>query len=188
MFLHGLTDQYPKTIYFNIEQKNAGGGGELTQESIKRAFAAKSRVTSNVAKLGANRVFLVSGKNTSSLGVVQLDTSLGSGLRVTDLERTLIDAAVRPVYSGGVFEVAHAFDEAAGKYSVNRLCAYLNKLNYTYPYHQAMGFYMEQTRKYKPSQLELLEQFPTEFDFYLTHGMREKDYVKRWRLFVPKGL
>ena len=64
-------------------------------------------------------------------------------LRFTNLERTLIDAAVRPVYAGGVFEVRKAYQLAKEKVSVNRLAALLQKLNYIYPYHQAIGFYLE---------------------------------------------
>jgi hypothetical protein len=60
-------------------------------------------------------------------------------------------------------------------------------LAFTYPYHQAIGFYLEHSGAYRESQIELLRQFPMEFDFYLTHAMREKKYVKKWRLYVPDG-
>ena len=30
-------------------------------------------------------------------------------------------------------------------------------------------------------------QLPMRFDFYLTHQMAKTDYVKEWRLYVPKG-
>jgi hypothetical protein len=66
------------------------------------------------------------------------------------------------------------------------LAATLQKLSYTYPYHQAIGFYLERAG-YNPAQLDLLRRFPMEFDFYLTHQTKEKEYVKEWRLYVPKG-
>jgi predicted transcriptional regulator of viral defense system len=120
--------------------------------------------------------------------VTQQKISDRTELRVTDVERTLIDIVVRPVYSGGVFEIANAFHEAAGKYSVNRLCAYLRQLNFTYPYHQAIGFYMARSGRYKKSQLDLLRQFPMDFDFYLAHGMRQKQYIGDWKLYIPEGV
>ena len=40
MHLHQLTDQVPKTIYFNIEQTRRSGGGELEQQAIDLAFFA----------------------------------------------------------------------------------------------------------------------------------------------------
>jgi len=41
---------------------------------------------------------------------------------------------------------------------------------------------------YRPSSLELSRSIPREFDFYLEHGLKEKEYVKEWRLFIPKWL
>ena len=42
-----------------------------------------------------------------------------NGVRVTDLERTLIDIAVRPEYAGGVYEVLNVYRLAKGKVSAN---------------------------------------------------------------------
>lgn len=184
--LHDLTDQLPKTICLNFEQKLQGGGGQLSQASIDRAFKAKCRVSNRVAIYRDRNIVLLNGMNTGRLGVVKLETSEHSELCVTSIERTLIDATVRPVYSGGVFEVARAFERAKGRFSVNKLVATLRKLNYTYPYHQAIGFYLERAG-YKSSQVGLLRQFDRDFDFYLTHQMRQTDYSREWRLFIPKG-
>lgn len=107
---------------------------------------------------------------------------------VTNIERTLIDIVVRPVYSGGIFEVARAYDVAFSQFSVNRLASYLKRLHYTYPYHQAIGFYMERTGKYSETQLALLRQFDIEYDFYLAHKLKETQYIDHWKLFVPKGV
>ena len=48
------------------------------------------------------------------------DAARLSGIHV---ERTLIDAAVRPAYSGGVYEVAKAFEQAKDAVSVNAMGA-----------------------------------------------------------------
>jgi hypothetical protein len=133
-------------------------------------------------------VCVVAGRNTSKLGVVVQKILPEAGLlRLTNLERTLIDLCVRPVYSGGVFEVAKAFELAKGRLSVEALVAMLKKLEYTYPYHQAIGFYLERGG-YGAGDIDLLRVMPTEFDFYLTHKMIKTDYNKTWRLHVPKGI
>jgi hypothetical protein len=85
-----------------------------------------------------------------------------------------------------VFEVRKAYELAKDKVSVEKLVAMLRKLAYTYPYHQAIGYYLDRAG-YEPGEVELLHQSPMEFDFYLTHQMSQTDYVKKWRLFVPKG-
>lgn len=189
--LHGLTEQVPKTIYLNHEQPQHVKGGQLEQHRIDLAFSRAPRVSQNVIEYDEDlRVCLINGMNTGLLGVVEEevkdDGAMPVRVRLTNIERTLIDVTVRPIYSGGVSEVLKAFELAKDRVSVNKLAATLQKLEYVYPYHQAIGFYLERAG-YKSSSLDLLRRFPMNFDFYLTHQMHETDYVKQWRLFVPKG-
>jgi hypothetical protein len=189
--LHGLTEQVPKTTYINFEQPSQSiPTGKLSQGNIDSAFKHRPRISSYIADVGDFRVCILNGKNTDNLGVVEekmrLDSELMGKIRLTNIERTLIDIAVRPVYAGGVGEVLKAYKLAHGKASVNRLVANLKGVAHIYPYHQAIGFYLERAG-YKPSMLELLRELPMEFDFYLAHQMGETDYVKNWRLHIPKG-
>jgi hypothetical protein len=185
---HGLTEQLPKTTYLTVEQFNSSiSKGEMSQAAIDRAFKGNPRTSTNTAESKDFRICIVAGRNTDKLGVIEQAVVPDAGpLRLTNLERTLIDITVRPVYAGGVFEVAKAFELAKDKLSVNALTAMLKKLKYTYPYHQAIGFYLERAG-YKQSLIDLLRNLPMNFDFYLTHQKGETDYVKAWRLFVPKG-
>jgi hypothetical protein len=184
--LNNLTEQSPKTIYFNVEQRMSGGTGQLSQEALDRAFKAKPRVSSNVVEYKGTRIVKVNGRNTDCLGVSERRRAGEGVLRVTDCERTLIDATVRPAYSGGIAVVARAFELAKESLSVNRITAYLRRLRYVYPYHQAVGFYMERAGYDEPL-LKMLEQFPIEYDFYLQHALKSPVLDKRWRLYVPKG-
>jgi len=186
--LHGLTDQIPKTVYLNVEQKLRSGGGTLTQAGINRAFASRCRVSANEAMFADQTVCLLNGGNTDALGVIDLALSDGTSVRVTNIERTLIDIVVRPIYSGGVEELLRAFHEASGKVSVNKMAAYLRQLNYTYPYHQSIGFLLERTGKYSATEISIFEQLPRDFDFSLIHQMKSPDFNQKWRLFVPKGM
>jgi predicted transcriptional regulator of viral defense system len=188
LWFHGLTEQLPKTTYLSVElPKISGGSSALSQKAIDAAFRRRQRVTKNVAETRDFRLCMLSAKNTNHLGV-ERDTVMPEHgpLRFTNLERTLIDASVRPVYAGGVFEVRKAFELAKEKVSVNRLAALLQKLDYTYPYHQAIGFYLERT-SYDPEIVSLLRRFPMSFDFYLAHDMGQTEYIRDWRLYVPKG-
>lgn len=187
MSLHGLTEQVPSAIYFNQEQQRRGGGGELTQLGITRAFRGKCRITNNVGTFRDRRIFLLNGQNTGRLGVADSTNVDGETLKVTNIDRTLVDATVRPIYSGGVFEVAKAFARAQGRVSTNRLAATLRQMNFTYPYHQAIGFYLQRAGTYSNTAINLFRSFPFDFDFYLDYGMKDPDYIREWRLFVPKG-
>ncbi len=200
MQLHELTEQDPRTVYVNHEQRpKARPQLGLNQERIDLAFRRKPRMTRNLATLkGAKRrgirICLLNGMHTGYLGVEEREVgSRHEGprvrLRLTDLERTLIDIAVRPFYSGGVAEVLKAYERAGERASVNRLAGMLRKLGYVYPYHQAIGFYLDVAGSYDQKTIELFHGgFDYEFDFYLTYGMEETEYVPRWRIHVPKGL
>jgi len=188
--MHGLTEQVPKVIYISHERSTlTPSGSTLTQEAIDEAFARPARLSSNSVEFGNQRIALLNSANTSELGVVDQQAQLGNDgiatVRVTNLERTLIDAAVRPAYCGGVFEVAKAFELAKASVSVNALGAHLSKLSFAYPYHQAVGFYLERAG-YRPSVLDLMRRFPMKFDFYLSHDMVETRYEPSWRIHVPK--
>lgn len=188
--MHGLTEQVPKTIYLNHEQLPHNQNSDLEQGRIDAAFSRRPRVSNNVIEHGDWRICLINGMHTGLLGVIDeqatYDDTRPVRVRLTNVERTLIDIAVRPIYAGGVFEVLKAFELAKERVSVNKLAATLEKLNYVYPYHQAVGFYLERAG-YKSSSIDLLRRFPMEFDFYLAHEMGETEFVRQWRLHVPKG-
>lgn len=190
MRLHGLTEQVPKTVYISYERSalSATNASELDQAAIDEAFGRPARVSNNVVEFGNQRIVLLNSAFTGLEGVISLPAGPSSNelVRVTNIERTLIDAAVRPVYSGGVYEVAKAFEQAKEAVSVNAMGAMLRKLEFGYPYHQAIGFYLERAG-YRSSSLELMRRFPMKFDFYLTHKMAETSFDKTWRLHVPKG-
>ena len=188
--IHGLTEQTPKTHFINEEQRLGSWlAGKLTQASIDAAFRRPVRFTKRIAETENYRVVFLNGKNTAKLGVVEESFSGSEGerfgrLRVTNLERTLIDIAVRPAYSGGVSEILKAYASARDRVSVNRMLAMLKKLSFIYPYHQVIGFYLERAG-FRSSSLDLVRRIPMEFDFYLEHDLKEKDYVVDWRLFTP---
>jgi AbiEi antitoxin C-terminal domain len=189
MHLHGFTNQSTAAVYVNHEQSPKSRGGTLTQEGIDRAFANRQRQSNLTYSYEDSQIVVVNGKSTGGLEVGRLPWAGGELLEVTTPERTLIDVAVRPAYAGGVSQVLKAFKKAKGQISVNTLVATLKKLDYVYPYHQAVGFYMERAG-YPESQWRKLMKLGLKFDFYLAHQLtgRKKRYDPKWRLFYPSDL
>ncbi len=187
VFLHGLTDQIPKVLYINKEQSTKPRPTSvLTPEALARAFSGQQRRSVYTFKYENWTIVLLSGKNTGRLEVGPIAADTGEPIEVTRLERTLIDITVRPAYAGGIYQVLEAYKAAKDRLSVNTLMATLKKLDYVYPYHQAIGFYMERAG-YEESRTDRLLKLGTSLDFYLAHGIKDRDYDSKWRLFYPKG-
>jgi len=184
-YLHNLVDRVPKSIFVTSEQSPKRINYQLSQLSIDNAMTKQQRITRNVASYGRRDIHLLNGKHTENTGVIAAKTTGGVRMPVTDLERTLIDITVRPEYAGGPFDVLEAYKRAAKNVSCDRMVSYLNKINYVYPYHQSVGFYMETSKAYSSSQIETIRTINRDFDFYLTYNIPNVEYSERWKIFYP---
>jgi predicted transcriptional regulator of viral defense system len=187
VLIHALTDQLPNMIYVNKEQSpKPVPRGSLSQAGIDNAFSRRQRESTFVYTYEDSRFLLLNGKNTGRLEVGTMPIGDTLVVPATKLERTLIDIAVRPAYAGGVYQVLEAYRRAKGRASVATLLATLRRLNYVYPYHQVIGFYLERAG-FESRQYERLRELGFQYDFYLTYGIRDREYDSSWRLFYPKG-
>lgn len=189
MYYNGITNSIPKIIYSNLEQFKASPREQNTLEQINidKAFSKSMRKSNDIARFEFSgesyEAILLHGNKSDNLGV----TNISVGKRIlsaTNIERTLIDAAVRPHYCGGVSEVLGAYKMSRALISIDKLLSYLSQLNFTYPYEQVVGFYLDKA-SYPEKELKKLEKKISEFDFYLSYEMRSKSYSDRWKLYYP---
>lgn len=185
-FLHGISNIVPRIVYVNREQSPKPRPESLTQKGIDRAFAGNPRTSRYAFTHGDYRFLLLSGKFTNRLEVERLEGPSGEAVDATTLDRTLIDITVRPIYAGGVVEVLRAYEAARDRTSVRAVASILKKLDYVYPYHQAIGFYMQRAG-YDSKKLPHLKALGLNYDFYLTNRMVKPKYDKEWRLFYPQA-
>lgn len=181
----GLTQQIPKTIYVNKEQSIKKHSTEpLTQESIDRAFANQQRKSNYIFKIGGYNIILLSGKATNNAGV-EIDSILY--LPRTCLEKTLIDITVRPRYAGSVFNVLEAFQNSIKDINYVKLLELLRKVDYKYPYHQSLGFYLDRAGA-PEKELQKFRDIGIEYNFYLDYSMASTSFNDSWRVFHPTGI
>ncbi len=172
-------------MYVNREQAPKPDHGELTGDALRVAFSRKQRQSNYLFQTSKSRFVLLNGKYTARRGVEHIHALTGEKVEVTNLERTLIDIVVRPTYAGGVHEVLGIYESAKDRVSAARMASILDQLDYLYPYHQAIGFYMERAG-YDKRDCRKFRELGLEFDFYLAHGMGRTAYDGSWRLFYPR--
>jgi hypothetical protein len=187
MWIHGLSGDH-ENIFLNKEQsEKRRNSAQLSQEAIDRAFRNQQRFSRLAYKYKDAKITLLSGKHTGRLDVQSAVAPSGHQVEVTSLERTLVDITVRPAYSGGVSNVLQAFRLAKNRVSISKLITLLRKFDYTYPYHQSIGFYLKRAGYTEADQL-LARAEGVKFNFYLCHGLKGSTFDPDWRVFSPRTL
>jgi hypothetical protein len=187
---HELLDYEPNSIYFNHEQPARPALiKDLEQIRIDNAFHKKQRLTTAKTVFDGKEYWLLNGKQTSNHGVILMKFPGGIVFPVTDLERTLIDITVRPAYAGGVNSVLKAYRVAQPKLSIEKLVKTLSILNYVYPYHQSIGFYIEKAGNYTNEAIQQFLKYDMfKYDFYLDYEIKEPEYSSKWKIYYPRDL
>lgn len=190
---HGIPTAPELPVFANQEQRpkptpNAG----LTQAAINRAFQNGPRISQYVFEYQGTQLTLLAGKNTGNYRVTEVrHPEHVAPLLVADLPRTLVDIAVRPSYAGGPKHVLkayrHVVEGVVGDRLVADLYETLDVLRHVYPYHQAVGFYLEKAGM-RPAELDMLRERGIQFDFYICNRIEAPVYDPSWHLFVPPGL
>jgi hypothetical protein len=159
---------------------------QLSQAAIDRAFAGKARQTTYVLTDGKYRYVLLNGKHTNNRGVVALKYRKRQ-IQATDLERTVIDLVVRPQYAGGATQVLQSVRAARSNVSTSALIPMLVGLDYLYPYHQALGFYLE-AAGFPADETKGLMELGITYGFYLEQGAAPTAFNEKWRIHYPLAL
>jgi hypothetical protein len=185
LFLHGLASL--DAIYVNHEQSVKRSTTTLTQGALDRAFRNEQRQSNYIFNYSSHNIVFLNGKNTGCAGVTEMKGPQNEILRVSDLERTLIDITVRPRYAGSLRIVAGAFQKAALRVSISRVADLLELTAYSYPYHQALGFLLQRAGV-PQDQLIPLKNKGIRFKFYLDYGMTNPVYDPVWNIYYPNDL
>jgi hypothetical protein len=189
MFLHNLTTQVPKTIYTTLElSPKQYKPSSLTQTAIDKAFSNPQRRSQLSTVYEEYAILLLNSKYSNRNGVL-VSARYNNSFSLTNLERTLIDITVRPNYAGGSYSVFQAYRRAVedGQLSTNKFMSILKALDFIYPYHQAIGFYLEKAG-YQGKLLQIIAEIPRIYNFYLDYDISNKQLDGKWKVWYPKEM
>lgn len=189
MFFNNLTEQIPKTIYVTYERKNMlhNRNTKLTQKKIDIAFEKDERISNAIILYKDYKIILISSLRNDHIGVNTYYLEDKTTISITNIERTLIDITVRPNYSGGVIEVASAYKAAIKTAQIIKLKNYLNKINYTYPFEQAIGFYLENAGLPEKRLCYIDKICQKKYKFYLCKKIINPYFSSRWQIYYPSS-
>jgi hypothetical protein len=181
--IHNLILNQPKQIYLTLERPILIKSlSNLDQSKIDSAFNKPAKTTNNQRIYKNYSITLINGQHQNHIGVIPF-----RNYKVSDIERTLIDICVRPFYSGGVSQVLSIFDKVKKHIDTEKLFEYYTNMNFIYPYHQIIGFYLDKTG-YSKECYEKFLSLRTNFKFYITYNILHKSFSEKWNLYYPIGL
>jgi predicted transcriptional regulator of viral defense system len=190
LFFHGLIEQNPWQFTISVETASHSNASKkpLNVGLMEMAFMQGPRLTQNFATFGRAKFFFVERANCGDEGL--LTTNLITprlDVRVTDLERTLLDSFVNPHYAGGMLVVLEALQKAT--VDLEKLHRQYVAANLLYPYWQRVGFAFEAVGLNECATRWASFFPPPNVDFYFDRNFRQTwNYSDKWRLFYPKGL
>lgn len=184
---HQLTQQIPKTVFISVDRSRRNKARmdtkELKQEKVDYAFSSVKKKSTESFRV--NKISLVIVRRPAFPGSVGVKKQ--GHVRYTDLERTLIDIAVRPEYSGGFFSVSSAYKKAGKNINIDKLFRYSESMDFIYPYQQLLGFYLNHFAGFHINELKDFSERISHLDFYTTNNMSEFDNDLYWQINYPPG-
>jgi predicted transcriptional regulator of viral defense system len=196
VFFHALSNQVPSRIYVAIEldrekDRRRSESVRLSDHAIFDAFVRPHRVNRQNYKFQDSEITLTERVGRKCVGVETVsakDRVCPHGSRVTCLERVLIDAIVNPQYNGGLGTVVDVFRKGLSHVQPGKMLDIYDKLDYVYPYWQAMGFLCDRTDHGGIGEA-IAERFKPRNKFYLDHGAKTSwEFDAKWQLYYPKGI
>ena len=194
VYYHGLISQVPNTVYWCQETSAPRKGRskqQVTDARVRSAFIKPRHHTSFVVKQRDHDIVIIERTRGTDHGVVAVrrqQSPCPVGSRVATLERALIDAVVSPHYNGGITSLCEYFGAAKGKLKTQKLLEIYRKLEFVYPYAQAIAFFMDHAGMQDHAE-EVRRVYPPRQRFYVDHGAKSTwIYDERWMISYPKGL
>jgi predicted transcriptional regulator of viral defense system len=196
IYHNDLTNQIPRTIYLAIEETRKNDAirkkpKKLPDAAIRRAFIKPARSTEEIYDFFGHDIVVTKRVARNETGVSDVSDKkrpCPTGSKVTSLERALIDAIVHPHYNGGLTSLPAYFENAKGRISDASVVQIYDKLGYTYPYWQSLGFMCDKIGLKSLAKKIAKGRTPLN-RFYIDH-LAKSTWVcdTKWQVYYPKDL
>jgi hypothetical protein len=190
LYFNNLINQRPMVHYLSMDLHNPRKrDDDFNKLAMIQSFMKSPRITTKKGSYEKNTFYFLE-KNRGGIGVRELrilQDDVDYNLRITDIERSLIDAIIAPHYSGGLLTVIAAVRNAT--IDIAKLKDTYDSLSLTYAYWQRVGFILEVAGHLDTSG-EWIKYFgKPEMEFFVDHGFRDSWRInKRWNVRYPQGI
>ena len=194
VYFHSLTDQVPGVVYVcneTISPRERSSMKALPEPAIRAAFIKPHRHTRNIVDGREGAVIILDRERGTDFGVATIrgrHPLYPQGMRITCLERALIDSVVAPQYNGGIASVLAYFQAAKRRVRMERMVEIYRDLHFVYPYAQTIGFLLERAGVLERA-AAMRDAYPPRQKFFIDHEAKSTwTYDERWMLYHPRGL
>lgn len=190
LYFHEIVEQRPVTHYLSMDlhvQKTTVGTVEPLL--MKQSFMKQPRTSSKIGSFMKNQFcFTEKPKNTPGIVSVEIiEDDLSYPLRLTNIERTLIDSIVAPQYGGGLLTILAAMKKVS--INLEELKSIYDFFQFRYPYWQSIGFLLEVGGQAQHADDWFKLHKMNKIEFFVDHGFRENWLLdKKWMVRYPEGL
>jgi hypothetical protein len=193
LYFNGLIEQRPTDYFITCERqgKSSKHTGLLSPLAVKQAFLKPARRTQNFFEFQKSKFYLLEKRWLDSEGVTSKQFPADSKditIRLTSIERTLIDSLISPHYSGGIATVVKAY--ATTPIDVQILKNLYDSLDPIYPFWQSVGFFLEKLGKSSDAIVwERAFKGRNSIPFFLEHEAKSYwKFSEKWNLYYPGGV
>lgn len=190
LYFNNLIDQRPTSHYLSMDlHRPREVRGAINNLAMRQSFMKSAKTTTKVGVFDRTTFYFIE-RNQGGEGVVTIDMEeddISYKLRVTNVERTLLDSIIAPQYAGGVLTVVEAMRQAP--ISTRELIRIYSSLGLLYPYWQRVGFLLDLAGKREEAS-DWHDSFKlSKTEFYLEHEYRDTwKFDPKWSLYFPAGL
>jgi predicted transcriptional regulator of viral defense system len=192
LFWHGLTEQIYTSFFIATDRPSPRKHAKIKLDpaTIKEEFMKTVSKTNKWCSYSGFSYYLIERDYSDFAGIIKKTLSFQGKkvpVLITNLERTLIDCAISPHYSGGLPSIVNAFEQA--KLNIDNMILIYKRLNLIYPFWQRVGLYLEKSGKSAAAKKWQSSFGTPRLDFYLDKNYRlDWEFDENWKVYSPKGL